>query len=920
MAQRRTVVVSSELQRDEVLRRHAAAATGLGLQTMSMPALAARLAGGFSAPIDAAARGRVLRLGMAGLDDADLGDLAPLKSLPGFPGSVMASIERLWANGCRPREAVALHPRLRALGAVETAVHGLLPANQMSPPDLVDRAIAAVKNAPKVLGPVTIAGAVDLDPVWRPLVAALAAHVTVRWEGGTLPVPAWVATIPGVTVVPGTPVAVAATHVRCADARAEIVEALRWARALMASGQARPDQIAIAAMVPATHDDPMAGLAASAAFAIHFAQGRPALHGASGQACAALADVLLRGATRERVRRLVGLAARERRELAAIEPTWWSSIKGDGALMTLSAWQTAIEGDHAAEVRQHVLPLVERLMTGIVEAEALGEAFLGGLARTLWRRALAQAPAAALEATLAELRVPDGTDPASAVLWAPASVLVACPRPFVRLVGLNAKLWPRPSYEDPILPEHVLATLPPHADGRPLVERVDRVGLDRLLFEAIAAGADGALVCSRADRDAKGSRLPPSRLTHEDATIVLRTRIPSHAMSEPDRRLARPPEFAGTPLARQASACWIARRSVVLTAHDGLVRANHPLLLSTLSLVQSASSLTLLLRNPMGFAFKYAYGLKAPEYDTEPLELNPIMRGVLVHDIIEEATRALIAAADRGILAVATASTIETAVADAVPVVEANWRVRYPLPPDLVWSQERAAAAAKALNGLLEPLDALTGQESWTELVFGDALAAAVDADEDDEDGVGPSPAVTGPWPAGRSVAIPGTTLSIRGKIDRLDLSGDRSRARVLDYKTGAIAPKEQLKGGREVQRCLYRVAVSALVPSATDPDAALLHVGTPGGVARLEDPAAAEALLVDALVAATRNLADGLMLPGPPAGERGDGGGKRGNQAYERDPFAFVMPSLPDFHFEIKRAAAADRLGPAIAGFWEVT
>ena len=66
----------------------------------------------------------------------------------------------------------------------------------------------------------------------------------------------------------------------------------------------------------------------------------------------------------------------------------------------------------------------------------------------------------------------------------------------------------------------------------------------------------------------------------------------------------------------------------------------------------------------------------------------------------------------------------------------------------------------------------------------------------------------------GRKVEIPGAGIFIQGHIDRLDLSGDGTRARVIDYKTGQLRAKMAevvIKGGSELQRCLYAFAVKTL-------------------------------------------------------------------------------------------------------------
>jgi len=81
------------------------------------------------------------------------------------------------------------------------------------------------------------------------------------------------------------------------------------------------------------------------------------------------------------------------------------------------------------------------------------------------------------------------------------------------------------------------------------------------------------------------------------------------------------------------------------------------------------------------------------------------------------------------------------------------------------------------------------------------------------------------PWDPCAQVVIPGTGIRIGGSIDRLDLAGDNSLARVTDYKSGKV-PRgtPQLRGGAELQRCLYAFAVRSLVAVTPAVDARLLY------------------------------------------------------------------------------------------------
>ena len=406
-----------------------------------------------------------------------------------------------------------------------------------------------------------------------------------------------------------------------------------------------------------------------------------------------------------------------------------------------------------------LLPAIDLLAGGTDGAQQAGEALLRGAARLLWRRALSRAPASALEASLGGMRLPDGVEPATSLAWMHASALATCPRAHVWLLGLNARTWPRASREDPLLPDHVI----PSSELDPLP--VTR--MDRLAYRAICATTEQQLVCSASRRDATGRLLGLSPLLPPgEPERLRRARVPSHAMSEQDRMMARPGEFATTPRARSAMSCWQDWNNPDITAHDGLVRPEHPVLLRALARVHSASSLRLLLRNPLGFTWQYALGWKEPDSAAESMDLDPMQFGNLVHEILQESLPAIEAA---GGIGRAAASDIAAAVAAACRAVATRWETEQPVPPALLWRLRLRDAEGMASAALSWPLPPYKGQTSHGEVVFGEA----------------DTPPVTTPWNTATPVAVPGTGLHIRGRIDRLDLSADGKQARVVDYKTG---------------------------------------------------------------------------------------------------------------------------------------
>jgi hypothetical protein len=164
----------------------------------------------------------------------------------------------------------------------------------------------------------------------------------------------------------------------------------------------------------------------------------------------------------------------------------------------------------------------------------------------------------------------------------------------------------------------------------------------------------------------------------------------------------------------------------------------------------------------------------------------------------------------------------------------------------------------------------LIGQRSFAEIPFGGDSRALELRD---------SVLTTLPWDPRTPVVIPGTSISIGGSIDRLDLACDDGMARVTDYKSGKF-PRgvPQLKGGAELQRCLYAFAVRSLIVGSPEVDARLLYPRRKGALLSLASPDATLTKLTAFLAAAYSAFADGKALPGPGAAE-------------DFNDFAFALP-----------------------------
>jgi hypothetical protein len=587
------------------------------------------------------------------------------------------------------------------------------------------------------------------------------------------------------------------------------------------------------------------------------------------------------------VRRLA-ILCKEANAFAELPDGWLRVLPPDAPLTNLKAWDRAFarlkpedwpDGvDHNAAARAAVLLLVQ----GPTAAEQLGEAFLEGRALTIWRKALAAGPATAIDLTLANLKQDDGLEACVSVAWMPAADLAACPRPNVRLVGMNSGRWPRGISEDRLIPDHIIPT-----------NQIDPLPVnlaDRRDFQTILATSTRQVVLSRARRDPEGRLLGRSPLLSGfgEEQYLRRHAVPLHAYSETDRLMARPEEFVLDPQATSASTCWRDWLRPQLTAHDGLVRAEHPLLQQVMRRRHSASSLKLLLRNPQAFVWKYAFHWEAPEVGSEPLVLDALSFGNLVHYTLDLALQQLEAA---GGLSAANEATIATAIRHAMHRAAVEWETDEAVPPPLIWRHTLEDVAETSIKALSFGSEALPGARAYSEVPFG---------------GMEPKSGGAIPWDATAPVTIPGTDFQIGGYIDRLDLATDGSQAVVRDYKTGK-APRRpmRLNGGSELQRCLYAFAVKALLGEKIAISASLLYPRSDLDLP-LDNPEAAMADLTTYLRIAGASLKAGAAIAGPDA-------------AGTFDDLAFALPANAGATYcKRKQAAMHERLAE-LAPLWEL-
>ena len=247
--------------------------------------------------------------------------------------AVANTLRRVWRADFDLEAVTDQSPRFLDLALIQRRIRLALPAGALIPPDLRDAALIRLSHANALFGAITIDGVNDFDHVWRPMLLGLAHHLPVSWRPAGPADRSW---FTGHLEIQSELTLNSMTGELCADPRAEVVEALRWVRPLLSRGDVKASEIAVTTASPAEWDDHILVLATNAGLPIHFSHGVPALSSRDGQACAALADVLISGLSQDRVRRLIN---RLPSDGAAMLPNDWSKgLPRRAGLFTLDHW------------------------------------------------------------------------------------------------------------------------------------------------------------------------------------------------------------------------------------------------------------------------------------------------------------------------------------------------------------------------------------------------------------------------------------------------------------------------------------------------------------------------------------------------------------------------------------------------------
>jgi ATP-dependent helicase/nuclease subunit B len=557
----------------------------------------------------------------------------------------------------------------------------------------------------------------------------------------------------------------------------------------------------------------------------------------------------------------------------------WSALRQAAA-----GWPAAGSWQRWSDLlRERLAPLLDRaldwnpFLSAVTNLEGLG-----GLPRESGTdRPVTRARClAVLKEALAELSFPEGRFQRSGVNLISVSAARGLRFPLVIVPGLTEGRFPAKLRQDPLLLDAERAQI-----GRPplLPFKSLRGEEEKLLFYLAIRSAEKRLVLmtSRLDETSDRERIPSQFFLRCAAAargtpILLRELIPGHvpgfrsvsldnpgpgkgqlAVDEGEIRLgliARDPAGARAALALIAgaerermagpAAYDHARWERRLTEFDG--RISDPTLrlkieekLQTGTSQLSASRIEEYAKCPYFFFLRRVHDLEKWEEEERSDSLDPLLRGQAIHAILEAFVREF-----RGKSFVsAPLPALQQALADcARQQLEEN---RPPALPDLLWEIER--------DRLLEML------RNWldAEMLRADSNLHPVHLERPFGTFEGSTES-----PAYRVMAA-GRPWEFRGRIDRVDLSPDGLRARIIDYKTGmlpqSMTPKKRtlLMAGEKIQLAIYRGALSQMedLKHITSVEAEYLHL-------QPRDGAIAPCLFTDAeLQEATARLPEMLAI-----------------------------------------------------------
>ncbi len=258
------------------------------------------------------------------------------------------------------------------------------------------------------------------------------------------------------------------------------------------------------------------------------------------------------------------------------------------------------------------------------------------------------------------------------------------------------------------------------------------------------------------------------------------------------------------------------RNSAQLTEWDGNLTSAPEALRPMHRPRHSASSLELWAKCPFSYFLSYGLRIRALDDPEDEYSITPIERGSLVHTVLEEFIGAAMETRD-------------------IP------------PPPQAWSESQRGELRRIALRRFEDLESkgALGKPMLWEIDREEILAdfdAFLEWDSSIRERFRVTPhlveakfGMDGDTPDVELLLNAADAIHFRGMADRIDTSEDRSRALVIDYKTGGstyydVLDKDPLDSGRKLQLAIYSLAARSLLGENVSVRAAYGFVSGRGG------------------------------------------------------------------------------------------
>jgi ATP-dependent helicase/nuclease subunit B len=389
--------------------------------------------------------------------------------------------------------------------------------------------------------------------------------------------------------------------------------------------------------------------------------------------------------------------------------------------------------------------------------------------------------------------------------------------------GLAEGVFPSPRRDDPLL-----ADADREALGGEMPKRSDRLGDDqRALLAALASTSGARVMCFPRGDLRRSTEHVPSRFLLDTVEVLSGTRplgadlpdaawcraVPSfvygltHASFPATRHeldlraaLAGDPRIASVPEVARGLALVRARRSAAFTRFDGNLTAVGARLLEKSPTAPgnavSATRLETWAKCPHAYFVKYVLHVSPIERPEEIVQLKPIDRGNVVHEVLDRFLGELIGVAGVGR---PWSDEHRARLHEILDVAFADVEARGATGRRLLWDRSRRQLHAQ--------LDAFLDYDSTYRL---DRDAETIATELSFGRGAGAPPPIEIKCSDGR-------TLRIIGSIDRVDRFAD-GRLAVIDYKSGSVTGYKKLSledpvlGGTLLQLPIYAHAARTAV------------------------------------------------------------------------------------------------------------